>query len=116
MIDKKIRSMRYAMKGMKIAFRNEHNFRFEVVAGVTAIFLGLLLELSLVEWLMIFFSIGFVLAAEVFNTALEELCDMLRSTHDPHVEKIKDLSAAAVFIASFTALLIGALIFLPKIL
>jgi diacylglycerol kinase len=54
--------------------------------------------------------------AEAFNTALEELCDMLRTTHDPHVAKIKDLAAAAVLIASCGAFVTGCLIFVPRVL
>jgi len=66
--------------------------------------------------MFILVAIGLVLTAELFNTALEEFCDMVKSEHDPHVAKIKDLAAAAVFIASWTALLLGAAIFIPHLL
>ena len=55
------------------------------------------------------------MTAELLNTALEELCDMLKPTHDPHVAKIKDLAASAVLVASCTALIGGCIIFVPKL-
>ena len=57
--------------------------------------------------------IGFVLTAETFNTALEELCDKFQPTHDPHIGKIKDLAAAAVLVSSITALIVGLIIYVP---
>jgi diacylglycerol kinase len=71
-------------------------------------------HLSVAEWLFVFGAIGLVLTTELLNTALEELCDMLKDTHDPHVAKIKDLAAGAVLCASLCALAIGLIIFLPK--
>jgi len=94
----------------------EHNFRSEIVLGLIAIGLGWFLRISIVEWLFVIGAIGLVLTAEVFNTALEELCDMLRTSHDPHVAKIKDLSAAAVFLSAATAFIIGCVIFVPKLI
>jgi len=116
MLQKKLRSMGYALKGLKTALRQEHNFQFELVLAVAAVVLGLYFQLSDLEWLFVIGAIGFVLCAELFNTALEELCDMLRQTHDPHVEKIKDLSAAAVLVSALTALIIGCVIFAPYVL
>ena len=115
MIEKELKSMGYALKGLRIAFTEEHNFRFELVLAAAAIGLGWYFDISTTEWLFVVAAIGLVLCAETFNTALEELCDMLRQTHDPHVAKIKDLSAAAVFIAAVTAFAIGGVIFLHRI-
>ena len=108
--------MGYALKGLRIALMEEHNFRSEIVLGLIAIGLGWFLRISIVEWLFVIGAIGLVLTAEVFNTALEELCDMLRTSHDPHVAKIKDLSAAAVFLSAATAFIIGCVIFVPKLI
>jgi diacylglycerol kinase len=62
------------------------------------------------------FAVSCVLVAETFNTALEELCDKFQPTHDPHIAKIKDLSAAAVLLASVGALSIGLIIFIPHLI
>ena len=115
MLDKKLRSFRYAFRGFRIAWREEFNFRFDVMCALLAVALGWYFGISSVEWLIVIFLIGFVLAAETFNTALEELCDMYRPVHDPHVAKIKDLSAGAVLLAATASLIIGCIIFLPRI-
>ena len=116
MLKRKAESVGYALKGIKIAFQEESNFEIQLVLGVVAIVLGFYLKISTVEWLFVIGSCGLVLSAELLNTALEELCDMLKSTHDPHVAKIKDLAAGAVLVSSITALTVGIVIFLPKLL
>jgi len=113
---RKAESIKYALKGISIAFREEFNFRTQITLGAMAFALGAYLRISETEWLFIIGASGLVLTAEALNTSLEELCDMLRSTHDPHVAKIKDLAAGAVLLASAAALLIGLIIFLPKLL
>jgi diacylglycerol kinase len=115
MLKKKILSFGYAMKGIRIAYQEESNFRTHAILGACAILLGLYLRISPLEWLFIIGISGLVFSAELLNTALEELCDMLQPSHDPHVAKIKDLAAAAVFVAAISALLVGAIIFIPHI-
>ena len=100
----------------KIAWREEANFRFHILVAGAAIGLSWILNITRTEWAIMFLAVGTVLAAEVFNTALEELCDMLKPAHDPHVGKIKDLAAGAVFVASIFAVIVGIVIFLPRLL
>lgn len=109
-------SFGYAIKGIKIGFSEETNFQIQLVLCLCAILLGMYLKISSTEWFFIAAMSGLVFTAELLNTALEELCDMLESSHDPHVAKIKDLAAGAVLSASVSALLIGAFIFVPKLL
>ncbi len=113
MLDKKVNSLRNALAGLVVAWKEEVNFRIEIACGISALTAAWLLEVSRFEFLVILFLIGFVLSAEALNTALEEFCDMVQRNPDPHIAKIKDLAAAAVLIASFTALIIGAAIFIP---
>ena len=116
LLEKKVQSLRNALRGMGIAWREELNFKIEVACGILALLAAALLEVSRTEFIILFLVIGFVLATETLNTALEEFCDMVRSSPDPHVAKIKDLAAAAVLISSIAAIGIGAAIFLPRIL
>ncbi len=116
MLHRRIRSFGYALTGLRIAWREEANIRIEVAFALLASALGVALEIAPAEWLVLFVWFALVLAAEAFNTALEELCDMLRTTHDPHVAKIKDLSAAAVLITSIGAFVSGIVIFVPRLL
>ncbi len=116
MLYKKLRSFGYAFTGLKIAWREEFNFRFEAVSAVAALLLSWYFHLSAVGWVVVVMLIGLVLMAEIFNTALEELCDKFQPTHDPHIAKIKDLGAAASFVANIAALIAGCIIFVPRIL
>jgi len=116
MLEKKLRSFGYALNGVMIAWREEFNFRFQASVAVAAILLSWFLQISKSEFLTILFLIGFVFTAEIFNTALEELCDKFSSEHDPHIGKIKDLAAGAVFVSAATSLVIGLAIFLPYLL
>lgn len=115
MLEKHLRSFGYARKGIARAWREEMNFRIEALAGIAALVLGILLHLSRIEWALIALASAFVLASEAFNTAFEELCDMLRTEHDPHVAKIKDIAAGAVLIAAIGALLVGCFVYLPHL-
>ncbi len=116
MLDKHIRSFGYAWQGIRRAWREEMNFRIEVLIGIAATVLGILLRIDTGEWALIALASALVLASEAFNTAFEELCDMLRPEHDPHVAKIKDLAAGAVLLSAIGATVIGLIIFIPHIL
>lgn len=116
LVEKKIKSFLYALTGLKIAWLEEHNFRFQIGLAPIILIAAWFFGLSQVEFLILIFMIGFVLTAEAFNTALEELCDGFQPTHDPHIAKIKDLAAAAVLIAATTALIVGIIIFTPYVL
>lgn len=115
-LDRNIYGFRYALTGIKVAWREEINFKIQVGCALVALFLAWFFRVSPIEWMVIIFLIGSVLSAEAFNTALEEFCDMVKNDPDPHIAKIKDLAAAAVFIASATALVVGVIIFLPRFL
>jgi len=115
LITKFSKSFGFALTGIKIAWREELNFKIELACGLLALLAGLLLHISLTEFAIIALTIGFVLAIEGLNTALEELCDKFQPTHDPHIAKIKDLAAAAVLISSIGAILVALFIFGPHI-
>ena len=104
---------RYALAGLQLAWREEANFRIDVVCALMVSALGLYLHVPPLQFCVLILIMSGVLAAETFNTALEELCDKFQPTHDPHIAKIKDLAAAAVLLASVGALIVGLIIFLP---
>ncbi len=112
----RIRSFGYAFNGLKTVWQEEHNFRIHLVATVLVIIVSFLLRISHTEWIAIIFSIGFVLVCELLNTALEHLADFVCQDKNPNIKRIKDIAAAAVMLSSLTALLIGLIIFIPKLL
>lgn len=112
-IDKRVESFGYSFNGIRIAWREEYNFRFQIICTLIVLALSWALHISRIEFLIVLSMIGFVLTAETLNTSLEELCDKFQPTHDPHIAKIKDLAAGAVLIAASTSFIVGCVIFIP---
>ncbi len=118
MIDllKVVRSFKYAFAGLKYALVRENNVRFHALASICAVVLSIFFHISTNEWGAIIIAIGMVWAAELFNTAIEKLCDLVWEARHPTIKIVKDVAAAAVLMAAFTALAVGILIFLPKLI
>jgi len=94
---------------------NEHNFWIHIAIMVLVIGFGLFLRINTVEWLIIIFCIGFVFTAEIFNSAIEVLTDLVSPEPNPKAGLTKDMAAGAVLISSITAAIIGLIIFVPKL-
>jgi diacylglycerol kinase (ATP) len=109
-------SFNYALDGIKDFFKEEHNARIHLAATVVVIILSFVLSVTTIEAVVLTLSIGFVWVAEIFNTAIEKAMDFISTAKDSRIKTIKDLSAAAVLIATLVAVLAGSLIFIPKIL
>ncbi len=110
------RSFGYALKGITTVFKEEFNARVHFLAALVAVTLGVVLKVTWFEWIILILVIGGVFAMELINTSIEGLADLYSREHNPKIKKIKDLAAGAVLVAAITALLIGLVIFLPKIL
>jgi len=111
----RIKSFKHAFHGLKLVFQSQVNFKTQLFLAFAAVMLGFLLKISSTEWIVIIVLTGIVLAAESFNSAIEFLCDKVESRHDETIKKVKDISTAAVLISSISALIVGLIIFLPKI-
>lgn len=107
----------YAFRGIFFTVKSERNFKIYLIVLCVTVALGIYLGLPVLEWTLIIFSIGFVLAAELFNTAIERLSDeAAEGKVNQQVKNIKDISAAAVLVTALTALAIGIIIiFIPLI-
>jgi diacylglycerol kinase (ATP) len=110
-----LHSFVFAWQGLRYLIVSEHNSRIHLAASIGAVLLGMLLRLNGSEWLWIIVAIGAVWFAEAVNTAIERLADAVTLEHDPKIKVAKDCSAAAVLIASLIALLIGLIIFGPRL-
>jgi len=113
---KLIRSFGFAFKGVAYATATQLNFRIHLGATVLVILMGYLLHISMSEWLWIALSVTLVLVAEIFNTMIETLTDLVSPGYNEKAGHIKDMSAGAVVIAAIFALVTGLIIFLPKLL
>ncbi len=101
-----LKSIHYALRGFRFGWQ-ERNFRLHLLALAGVIPGGLLLGLSSLEWLSVALCSGMVMAAELGNTALEKLTDLVHPEQHPGAGKIKDLGAAAVLVSAFTALVVA---------
>ncbi|MBO0932177.1 diacylglycerol kinase family protein [Fibrella aquatilis] len=115
-LPKVLRSFQFAGQGIIDLFRYENNAKVHLLVAVVVVALGSWLGLSATEWALICTQVGLVWAAEGFNTALEKLCNRVTTQHDPLIKAAKDLSAAAVLILGITAVVVGLLIFGPKLI
>jgi len=115
-IKKRLKSFVFAFNGIKILFRDEHNAWIHLIASISAITLGFFCHISSIEWIAVFFAIGLVLSMEAVNSAIENLCDFASSDKHETIKKVKDLAAGAVLISAIIALIIGLIIFTPKLL
>lgn len=111
-----LKSFKVAFEGLKDALLHERNFRIQVVIFLFVIVAGFIFQLSATEWSIILLCAAIVLSAEIFNSAIEKLCNHVTPEIHPLIKKIKDFSAAAVLLAAFISVIIGGIIFLPKII
>lgn len=115
-MNKFIRGFGYALNGLWHATATQLNFRVHLVLAVVAVLMGYALHISSSEWLWIVLCIAMVLIAELFNTALEILTDLVSPEYNKKAGLVKDVSAGAVLLTAICALIIGAIIFVPKLL
>ncbi len=114
-LNKRIASFGFAFKGIALVWKGT-NFRIQFVLMLLALILAYLLEFSTLEWVMVLGVSALVLSAEAFNTAIEYIVDFISPEHHPVAGKIKDIAAGAVLITALFAALIGAILYLPKLI
>lgn len=115
-LKKLLRSLGYAVNGLKAAFRTEQNFRLHTMAALLAVLLSFFLKISAYEWLIIILCIVGVMALELVNTSIEKICDRISPEKHPQIKYIKDAAAAAVLIVAAGAFIAGLVIFLPRLM
>ncbi len=115
-VQKRFFGLRHAFNGLGLFLRSESNGRIHAAATVAVAGLAAWLRCSLSEWAMLAIVTGIVWLAEMLNTAVEKIMDYVQPDIHPDVKWIKDVSAGAVLVAAVTALVVGGIIFVPKLL
>lgn len=108
-----IQSMRYAGQGIKHAFWTQRNIRIHVTIAAIVMTVGIYLELSFYELVAIVLAISFVLMAEMVNTSIEEVVNLVSPKRKKGATIAKDVAAGAVLFSSICAIIVGCLIFIP---
>lgn len=109
-------SFHYAGKGIKVAIREEQNFRLHILAAILVVLLMVFLRVSLAEAAILVGVIILVMVTEIINSILERFLDIVEPQIHPAVESVKDMMAAVVLLASLGAIITGVLIFGPPLL
>lgn len=110
-----IKSFTFALEGIRDTFKQERNMKFHSVIAIFVIIMGFLLHVSNLEWIFILFAIGGMLSLELLNTAVERVVDLVTKDNHPLAKQAKDAAAGAVFIYAVLSVIVGCIIFLPKI-
>jgi diacylglycerol kinase (ATP) len=112
----RLKSANHAWRGVGLLIKTSHNTWGHMFFGLLALYLGYILKISNIEWVLIVLAIGLVIVAEAFNTAIEVDIDLTSPDYHPYARDTKDIAAGAVLLMVFMATIIALIIFVPKIL
>lgn len=111
-----INSFKYAISGIITSFRTERNMKIHILVMILVIIAGIVFKLSLLDWIILVIMFGLVISAELFNTAIETTIDMITKEKNEKAKIAKDVAAGAVLVLAVASVIVGLIIFIPKIL
>ena len=112
----RLKSMGFALKGAVKLITTEHSVMTQFSIGILMVIAGIYYNITMTEWMFQTLAIGLVLSVEGLNTAVEKIADFIHPNYHEKIGFIKDIAAGAVFFAAMTAIAIGLLIYVPKLL
>jgi len=115
-IKERLMSFSYAFDGLKVLMKDEHNAWVHLSIAVLAVTGGFYFGISDMEWITVVICIGAVFSAEIFNTSIEHISNFIQPEKDIRIKAIKDLAAAGVVITALASLIVGLIIFIPRII
>ncbi len=111
-----INSFKYAFTGMATSFKTEQNMKIHILVMILVIIAGIVLKISSLDWIILVIMFGLVISAELFNTAIETVVDMITKEKNEKAKIAKDVAAGAVLVLAIASVIVGLIIFIPKIL
>ncbi len=108
-------SFKYAFQGLISSFKTERNMKLHILIMIITIIVGIVLKINTTEWITCIILFGLVISAELFNTVIETVVDMIVQYKDPKAKLAKDISAGAVLVLAISSAIIGLIIFIPKL-
>ena len=111
-----VKSFKYAIEGICTGIKEERNMKIHITIMILVIIFGIMLKISKIEWIICIILFGFVISLELVNTAIESTVDLITIEKHPQAKIAKDVAAGSVLIAAITSIIIGLIIFIPKIL
>ena len=113
---KQMKSFTFAWKGILTCAGHEQNITFHLLAAIAVIVAGSIFHITHIEWMVVMLCIGSVIAAELFNSAIERLVDLVSPERNKIAGEVKDIAAGAVLVTAIAAAIVGLIVFLPYIL
>jgi len=110
-----LRSLNQAWRGLHHTWRTQAHMKFHVVAGIAVLCFAGFWRVSTYEWLILILAISCVMGAEVLNTAIEIVTDMVQPNFDPLAGMAKDVAAGAVLVTAIQAIAILMIVFFPRL-
>lgn len=111
-----VSSFKFGFEGIATAAARERNMKIHLSISVIVILAGIVFSISKYEWIAIVLSIGGMISLEMMNTAIERTVDMYTDEFHPLAKQAKDIAAGAVLVFAIASVVIGVMIFLPRIL
>lgn len=108
-------SFKYAWQGLCSSFRTERNMKIHILAMFLVIIAGCLLKINKYEWAICIICCSSVISGELFNTAIETIVDMVMPYKNEKAKIAKDISAGGVLVLAIGAVVVGCIVFIPKI-
>ena len=115
-IKRLFKSFGYAFKGIYQMIITEQNAKVHTFAACCVVVAGFYFRISSFEWISIIMLIAGVLAAEIFNTSIEALSDKVSPEYSESIKKVKDFAAGGVLLMAIAAVIVGLIIFVPKVI
>lgn len=109
------KSVNHALNGIEYAVNHERNIKIEILAAIIVSVMGVWLNITVIEWLILMLLIATILAFEMINTAIERTVDLVTKDYHELARVSKDMAAGAVLILSCFSVMMGIVIFIPKI-
>lgn len=113
-MNKRIESFKYAFRGIAMVLKSEKNMLIHLIVSILVFICGILFQISTTEWMICLLCFGLVFSAEMMNSAIESLVDLVSPNHHKLAGKAKDIAAGAVLVAAIFAAITGLIIFIPK--
>ena len=108
-------SLKYAGDGLKYAYKNEQSMTIHIIITLIVIIFGIILNISSYEWIIVVLCIGIMMCFELVNTSIEAAVDLTTNEYNEKAKVAKDVAASVSVMFSITSIIVGLIIFVPKV-
>ncbi|GGG46410.1 diacylglycerol kinase [Croceivirga lutea] len=116
LLENRIKGVKVALKGALLLLKTENSIKVQFGIAILVTIAGFVFKISNTEWAIQLLAIGLVMSIEGLNTAIEKIADYVQPNFDEKIGFLKDIAAGAVMIASIIAIIVGCIIYVPKII